>query len=119
MQEPTFEGPIIGFHMEYNYETSIMKYITPIMDTCQCELVEERVDKNIILTLALGEQFAVEPFKMANTTRIGSCTITSLSFTTTAIASDGSDQEAISVQVDQSTINRLFMTVHDRSAFAN
>ena len=105
--------------MEYNYDTSVMKYITPIVDTCQCELIEERVDKNIILTLALGEQFAVEPFKMASTSRISSCTISSLSFTTTAIASDGSDQEAISVQVDQSTVNRLLMTVNDRSAFDN
>ena len=103
--------------MEYNYGTSVMKYITPIVDTCQCELVEERDDKNIILTLSVGEEFAVEPFKMANTTRISSCSISSLTFTTTAIASDGSDP--ISVQIDQSTNNRLLMAAHDRSAFDN
>ena len=94
-----------------------MKYITPILDTCECELVEERVDKNIILTLFVGEEFAVEPFKMTNTTKIGSCTISSLTFTTTAIARDGSDQ--ISVQVDQSANNRLLMAAHDRAAFDN
>ena len=77
--------------MEYNYGTSIMKYITPIVDTCQCELVEERVDKNIILTLFVGEEFAVEPFKMANSTKISSCSISSLAFTMPAIASDRSD----------------------------